>query len=157
MKHMFSIAIVAVLATFPAAAQSLEAAPEGRFQVEAAGERLVRIDRTTGEVAVCSEDEGAWSCAAVPGPGENAVQPASAASDELIAENARLRERVGTLEERLGSIAGLAQDPSQTASCETAVPSDTRRDIEEAVAVTDFAVRRFRDLYRSLSADEPNP
>jgi hypothetical protein len=78
---------------------------------------------------------------------------------DLSEENARLEERVGQLERRLEMIAAIAGASGPIPAGDTGqaarVPDDARREIDRAVAVTDYAVRRFRDLVRALGGEAP--
>ncbi len=84
----FSGVVLATLIAFPALAQ--EAAP-GRYTMTPAGEGMLRLDTQTGEVSVCSNVSGNWTCASVPDDRialENEI-------NRLNAENRRLRVELG--------------------------------------------------------------
>ena len=136
----------------PAAAQS---EPE-RFQIEPMGDGVLRLDRTTGAVEMCAEGEPLLDCRIVVEPVSVEDGPTIAEAD-LIAENQRLSEEVAALRERLARIAALAGEvDAEAVGDEEPGPFVTtaRREIDEALELTDYALRRFRDLYKSLT-EEP--
>ncbi|WP_226577828.1 hypothetical protein [Acuticoccus sediminis] len=150
------VALASVLAA-PAAAQS------GRFQMEPSGPNILRLDRETGEIASCSAGDSGWVCETLV-PAKDAEAPATA----LLDENRRLKARVEVLERRLGQIAAIARGGAEIganadgeagpAPVATESPDDridvekARRDIDDAVEVTGYALRSFRGLVDALTA-----
>lgn len=146
----------AVLAT-PAAAEPLPES-DARFQIERLEEGFLRLDKQTGAVEMCVEGEPAFACREVMSPPEEPSSSAPIPTD-LLAEVQTLRTEVAELRRRLNMIAALAGDGAQAeASAATAtaiartpnIPAQTRRDIDQALDVTDYTIRRFIDLFSSL-------
>lgn len=83
-----SAAMLAVLIATPALAQE---AASGRYAMTPTAEGMLRLDTRTGEVSLCSNATGTWTCRSVP-------DDRIALDDEidrLNAENRRLRARPG--------------------------------------------------------------
>lgn len=130
-----------------------------RFQLVPMGEGALRLDKGTGTVEMCVGEGDAYECRtvveAVPVVGEQSVAEA-----DLIAENERLRAEVADLTERLATIAALAEVAAQEGSEDagegrgTAMAARARREIDQALELTDYALRRFRDLYQSWTEED---
>jgi hypothetical protein len=148
----------AVLAALLVPSAALAQAPSDRFQIERTEEGVLRLDRVTGAVDVCTMENEGWACDSVVPP---AAPPSEALADTdawrtLQAENARLAEELQRLERRLGMIAALVADVDAAADAPPGAgdfTEDARRQIDRAVDVTDYAVRRFADLFRSFGED----
>ncbi|WP_420392947.1 hypothetical protein [Acuticoccus sp.] len=166
-RHRVAIAAVLLLAGAGLAMAQTAGAPGGRYQIEASGPNVLRLDRETGAIASCSsgEDE-AWTCETLVAADAPAAPTAS-----LQEENARLRARVEVLERRLGAIRSIAAGGPVPDGVGTAADGggdggatsgfgdtfdleEARRDIDTAVEVTGYAVRRFRDLVEALTEEE---
>ena len=159
-----TVAITLALATAcvagaPARAQEMDAA---RFQMERVGEDMLRLDRVTGLVELCVVSKPTFVCRevvpAAPVPDEGMSVPASGA---ILAENEALKLEIARLKRRLGMIAALVADtaaadvPPTAGSLRSVLPADARREIDEALDVTTYAVRRFSDLFKTLTEDKP--
>jgi hypothetical protein len=153
--RVLALSLTGFLAISPAA---LGQQPTDRFQIEETAEGVLRLDRVTGAVDVCNVGDGGWEC-------ENVVAPASPperdiadtqAWRDLVAEKARLEEEVARLERRLAMIAALVADadPAAMEPDDDTLTDTARREIDRAVEVTDYAVRRFGDLFRSLTEED---
>ncbi|MEM9222331.1 MAG: hypothetical protein AAGB11_08015 [Pseudomonadota bacterium] len=141
------ILALALLMSVNAAAQAED---EGRFQIERVGEGLLRLDRITGEVQLCVRATPTFGCRTVV-DAEAPVIPDEPASGTLLAENEALKAENRALRERLRMIAALVEDAALTRSpLSSTTFGTTKREIDEAVEVTDYAVRRFRDLLKSF-------
>ncbi|MEM8552147.1 MAG: hypothetical protein AAGF45_07165 [Pseudomonadota bacterium] len=130
-----------------------------RFQIEAVAEGFLRLDRRTGTVEFCVSSVPRYVCKEVVASPRQA-RTSEAPPAALIAENERLRAEAAELRRKLSMIAALAGGEGgppapQPAPAETAqdTVADVRREIDRAVDVTDYTIRRFRDLFRSL--EEP--
>ena len=133
---------------------------ESRFQIERVGEDVLRLDRATGLVELCVASKPAFVCrevvAAAPPADESATVPASGA---MLAENEALKLENARLKRRLAMIAALVSDSdaadvaASRGSLRSVLPTDTRREIDEALDVTTYAVQRFSDLFRTLTED----
>ncbi|GAB5377733.1 MAG: hypothetical protein AcusKO_41950 [Acuticoccus sp.] len=167
-----SLGIALVLfaaAAGPARAQDTGGAEDtgdGRFQMERIGEDVLRLDRESGQVELCvstATDTPTFACRVVipatqttnPPPAAAASEPASLASGALQAENRTLRQENARLRRRLSMIAALvkdAEDETKAAGPDTVplLPPAARREIDQAIDVTGYALSRFRDMVDSL-------
>lgn len=133
---------------------------ESRFQIERVGEDVLRLDRATGLVELCVASKPTFVCRevvpAAPPADESVTVPASGA---MLAENEALKLENARLKRRLAMIAALVSDSdaadvaASRGSLRSVLPSDTRREIDEALDVTTYAVQRFSDLFRTLTED----
>lgn len=154
---ILTIAILAATA-LPAAAQEDDA----RFTVERVGDNFIRLDQASGEVRLCVEGEAGFTCRTVVEPAAAPITSELPAQSEVLAENERLKAEIRDLRERLSMIAALVEDVEADAgeagtsatSGEVGIPSIARREIDNAVEVTGYALRRFRDLIKSLTEEE---
>jgi len=151
-------ALVGLSIILGATGAAAQASPD-RFQIEPMEEGVLRLDRQTGAVDECIVSGEGWSCDTVlPAPTPNEAVTDTQAWRNLTAENARLESEVRQLQRRLKMIAALAGEPgdatADAAESEALMPQTARREIDRAVEVTDYAVRRFRDLFRSLAAKD---
>ncbi|MEM7693698.1 MAG: hypothetical protein AAF318_04555 [Pseudomonadota bacterium] len=123
----------------------------GRYQMERSGDDLLRLDTRTGQLDLCRRDGARMVCTtAAPGA---AAAPEAPAGD-LAAEVARLKAQNVALTARLARVAAAVQGfEPDTGLLDDAggISATARREIDEAVDVTDYAVRRFRDLFRTFS------
>ncbi|MCF3934731.1 hypothetical protein L1787_15115 [Acuticoccus sp. M5D2P5] len=151
-KRILSAAALAtVMVASPAFAETAE-----RFQIVPVGETVLRLDRVTGAIELCAEaDGGAWRCNEVVAPVPLSRGEAATA---LADENASLKARVTELERRLNEIGALVEgydaDKAADEAASVRLRSEARRGIDEAIDVTEYAVRRFRNLYDALTSDE---
>jgi len=156
-RHLAHAALalgVGVAAAFPAAAQ--DAGDDERFQIERVGEDVLRLDRQTGQVDLCARSTPTFVCRTVVLPPAPTVAPGNgAASGEVLAENQALRQENARLKRRLAMIAALVADAEAETPPDTLIPSAARREIDEALDVTTYAVRRFHDLFDTLTRDAP--
>lgn len=166
MAALRSAAAVAALAlcaaaTAPATAQDGDAAEDGRFQMERIGEDVLRLDRESGQVELCvstATDTPTFACRIVIPATQTTPQPAAAASEPasgaVQAENRALRQENARLKRRLAMIAALVKDAEDEAKAGPAtvplLPPAARREIDQAIDVTGYALSRFRDMVDSL-------
>lgn len=154
-----ALALAVCSAAAAPAALAQDPAADGRFQIERVGEDLLRLDRATGLVELCVVSKPTFVCrevvAAAPPLEEGAASPASG---EILAENQALKLENARLERRLAMIAALVADSAEPEALPTTLravlPLDARREIDEALDVTTYAVRRFSDLFKSLAEDD---
>ncbi|WMS43303.1 hypothetical protein RDV64_02550 [Acuticoccus sp. MNP-M23] len=127
--------------------------PDDRFQIERVGEDILRLDRTTGEVQLCAQSQPMFTCRTVVRREAPEGERGFPASGEMLAENQALKAEVEVLKQRLGMIKALVDDVDPVA-VDAGSGNTRRRDLKEAIDVTDYAFRRFRDLVKSLNEDE---
>lgn len=149
----------ALAAASPVAGQESPADDE-RFQIERVGEDVLRLNRQTGEVELCARSTPTFVCRTVvepaPAPPVATQDTAGvAASAEILSENQALRLENARLKRRLAMIGALvAETEAEGASVPAiSIPGSARREIDEALDVTTYAVRRFHDLFNTLTED----
>ena len=137
----------------------VHAQDDPRFQIERVGEDVLRLDRETGEVQLCARAQPTYACRTVV-EATSREATAAPASGEILEENNALRAENRALKEKLSMIAAIVEGADTATEAgglrSTEFASDARRDIDQAVEVTDYAVRRFRDLLKSFDADPAN-
>lgn len=148
-----AIVLAGLVAASPAA---LGQAPGDRFQIVETADGVLRLDRVTGAVDLCTLGDAGWDCESVV---EAAATPSRDVTEtgawrDLTAENARLKEEVARLERRLAMIAALVEGIEPKPASEGDTVEDARREIDRAVEVTGYALRSFRDLIRALEEEE---
>lgn len=148
------IAPIALAAVGPVAA-SAQDDDDARFSIERVGEDVLRLDRVTGEVRLCVKSEPTFVCRTVVEPRAAPVAEPEPAQSEVLAENEALKAENRRLRERLAMVAALVEDiETEEGDGRIDIPSIARREIDQAVEVTGYAVRRFRDMITSLTEDE---
>ncbi len=118
-------------------------ADEGAFSMMPADGRHLKIDRRSGEVSICSEAAGAWSCRLVP-------DDRRAYEDEierLQAENDRLLDRIAALEAERDALAGG----------DSWIGPEDEKKVEEFLDFSDKALRRFFGMVQDLKRDLEQP
>lgn len=136
-----------LLAAMPAIAQ--ETAPpvappdDGAYTMMPAEGRHLKIDRRSGEVSICSEEQDTWRCRLVPDDRQAYVD----AVEQLEAENETLRARVAELE-----AAAAAED----AGDHWIGPEDEKK-LDEFLDFSDKALRRFFGMVQDLKRDLDQP
>lgn len=135
-------------------------AEDGRFQIERVGEDVLRLDRASGKVELCvstATTTPTFACRTVIAGVKDNVSPPPASGD-VLAENQALRQENERLKQRLAMIAALVEDIEADATpardLVPLIPPVAKREIDQAVEVTTYAVRRFRDLVESLVEEE---
>lgn len=115
-------------------------AQEGRFQLERSGDGFLRLDRQTGEISRCTDQDGQAVC--------------RTSADEratLIGEIERLDEKVDALELRIAALE--AGQPSASGK----MPSE--QEFEQSLGFMERFVRRFfgiiQDLEKQFGTEQP--
>ena len=155
-----ALALTLGAGAFTAASAQTGRPPAGdeRYQMERVGEDILRLDRETGEVQLCAQSQPRFTCRIVVERSVRETPRGLPASGEVLAENEALKAEVAALTRRLEMIKALLDDvePAPVASLGS-LSRDARREIDDAIEVTDYAVRRFRTLVESLTADDSPP
>jgi len=138
-RNFAAVIALSVLA-MPAFADG--AMPDGggpRYAFSKAGDGFVRLDKQTGEVALCSQHTIGWTCQAAP-------------EDRAVLENeiARLRRENATLKQDLLSRglplpAGAMPEPPTASNDETTPRLPSNADLDRAVAFMGRMWNRFVD------------
>jgi hypothetical protein len=133
----------------------------GRYSFDRVHDTLVRLDRRTGQVSVCSQGAGGWACQAVPDD-RTALE---SEIGRLLAENAGLKKqlaarnapRTGDLKQPVPPARPPAATPqprpdkAPDVGPETRLPSDA--DFERAMTFLTKAWRRMVEMMADLQRD----
>lgn len=139
MRRIAMAAALLGLMTLGAAAQ------EGRFQLERSGDGFLRLDRQTGEISRCADQDGKVSC-----------QTAEDERAGLMMEIERLDGAIRALEER---IAALEAERAPAASGN--LPNE--QEFEQSLGLMERFIRRFYGVIQDLEkqfgtgGEEPMP
>lgn len=132
-KAVFGLAALLLpTALFPASGGHAEEADAGRFQLERSGDHFIRLDRRSGAMSICRDQEGNLVC-------RMAADERAAYEDELD----RLSERVSKLEKTVAVSDG------------SVLPDDA--DVDRALGIMQKFMRGFMDMTRELRKDKPQP
>lgn len=156
-RAFFAVSLIC-LTIVPAVAQ--ESAPDaegGRYSLQEVRAGILRLDRTSGEVSLCREREGSWTC-------ELIADDRAALADEidrLEVENAKLKTRVDALEARLAAVADLAEQPIEEPASQEKIleykagETEERVDdeLDKALDATERAMRRFFGMVQEFKQD----
>jgi flagellar motility protein MotE (MotC chaperone) len=117
-------------------AVSAQAQDGERYAFEKSGDKLVRMDRKTGEMSVCADQQGTLVC--------------KLAADERMAyqnEIDALQERIAGLDERVAKL-----ENSLAARLESTLPSE--QDFEKTMSYMERFMRGFMGIVRDMQEDE---
>lgn len=126
-----------------------------RYQMERVDGGVLRIDTLTGAIDLCRGIGSAWRCERVVDGPEGAFRGAAGGNEADVKRLEAERDRLLAVLAEIAALAEAAVSDKPTPPGRPGIAFKTRRDIDEAIAVTDYAVRRFRDLVETLSADKP--
>lgn len=127
-----------------------------RYQWHTVADGVMRVDTETGAMDLCSSEgtgEG-WGCTEVSpatrssGTPDAEVAELRSALEEAREERDRLRAALADIAAAAGAAAGEVEGPNRT------LAERTRREIDEAIGVTDYALRRLMELYRGLEGED---
>ncbi len=120
-------------------------AQDARFQMEQTENGIVRLDKQTGELSTCSQENGQLAC-------RPAVDERTASIDEIDA----LRRRVDELERRVTALEVMPPPrPPRDLTGENSLPSD--EEFERSLGFMEKFFRRFMDMVREFeNSDQPD-
>ena len=152
MKTLISALSAAFLVAGAASAQQPGAASgdqANRFELERTEHGVIRLDRRTGAMTLCRDENGTLACRMQP-------DERAAYDDEL----ARLEKRVAALEERLGRAQPNAQiAPPNAGAPSNALPSDA--EIDRSLSIMERFMRMFFGMVGEFEdrrkSEEPQP
>lgn len=151
-SRLLASALLAALATIPAAAQTRDAPRDapGRYTMQPVDGGFLRLDTQTGAVAMCRPGAGgAVTCQ--PADGE---QTLAAEVARLRAENIELKAEI----KRLEAIAGVgrpAAPGTEPPAEKFQLPSE--QDVDQALDYVERMYKKFRDRLRNLESDTRKP
>lgn len=135
-----SLFLASVLALPASAAETAPPAGDG-FSLQPATGDYLKIDRTSGDVSLCSARAGAWSCQLIPDD-RLAYEERIA---ELEADNDKLEKRVAELEAKTSGERKPLFD------------AEDEQRLQRFLDLSDRMFRHFFDFARSLRQDEDKP
>ena len=153
MRFSFALGALLVLIAGPGVS-ALAQESSGRYQMEKMGDRFVRLDTQTGEMSVCSKENGSFSCSEV-----SVSPPADSREvDRLREENDRLRDRLARADR--GDQSGSSDDPAAGNDSFDGFPSPddpdskkptfklpSEKDVDQAIEYLEGMIRKFREKF----------
>lgn len=145
-------AMAAALAiAIPATARSAETEDGGRYTMSPAEGGFVRLDKSTGAMAVCSRKDGAWACE----PMGDATAAMRGEIDRLERENQALKSDKKHLEEMLGmgepGKPDAAKPDGPGAGGSFQIPDE--KDVDKLFDYFEGMVRKLRERIRKLEEE----
>lgn len=135
MTLRIAVVLMATILAFPVLAQT--PSEGGRFVLEKTEDGYLRLDRQTGDMSVCRNEDGTWACRAV-------ADDRAAFEDEI--------ERLG------GEIAALRDDLERARkSNENSVELPSREDLDEMMGFMEDAFTRFKGMVDRLNREPLTP
>ena len=113
------------------------AAEDDRYTMEPSGDGFVRMDRTTGEMSICTEKSGQLVC-------KLSADDRMAFEDEI----ERLDDVVKALDERIAKL-----ENSRAAQLDQALPSD--EEIDRTVDMMGKFLRGFMGVMKDVESKDP--
>ena len=139
-SRIFALSVAAVCLSAPAVADN--APPDsagGRYSFNKTADGLVRLDRETGQVALCTERAVGWACQAA--PEDRAAFESEIA--RLRGENAALKQSL--LAHGLPLPSGMLPEPDGGHSRDITIHLPDDAQIDRAMAYVDRVWRNFLD------------
>lgn len=160
MRRSLAVAIISVLAisgeAIAAETATVASEDDARFTMTETSEGVLRLDRQTGVVSLCSDTKGRWTCV----PVLDAQKELDKEMRALERENERLAARNSELEERLQDIArsagsGLPDENEKKPEADKDSGSDVltqreQRQIDRFMDFGEHAMRRFFGVMKTL-------
>jgi len=133
------------------ATPALAADDAGRFSMTPTDKGFLRLDKQTGEVSVCADKGGKFSCESV--ADTRALMQTEI--DRLAKENGELRAE----NKRLEDVLGLGEDKNKRAQApnpnkDKGFKLPTEQDIDRAMDEISRLVKKFKDKMKDLGAEE---
>lgn len=129
----------------------------GRFSLAPVEGGVLRLDRETGQMTLCTTVSGKLKCDAVnaPATGRSATKP----SDDLAAlrdENRELKDRIRSLEEMIETTPPeIDGGPPPPAPIEPSLKVPSEEDVDRALDYVERILKKFRERIRRF--DDPLP
>lgn len=167
-----AIAVIMIAAPSVGAQERRLDTPEPRYGMTEIEDGYLRLDRETGEVSHCRRSSSGWSCTATPDARRALEQEIAELREErqaLRRENARLRAALRDValsaDRAVRTVDAVADgdahggagrdDPSSARRArdgdgDDTLPDEAKRDIDRALDVTAYAVRRLFETFQDL-------
>jgi len=150
-----SMFIAVTIASFALSATSLFAAEGERFAIEKTKYGFVRLDKATGAMTFCRENDETLDCA-----------PAVTAKDSVETDVEALGKRIEALETRLkasedytktleGKLDTATHSPKFMINGENRLPTD--KEVDDAFSFMEKIMKRFMDMNHELDQDQGLP
>lgn len=118
----------------------------GRYQMQKTDDGILRLDTQTGQMSLCSNENGGWSCDSIE---SGAAATSSGTSGDRLArlerENARLKDDIKRLEDMIGL------DGKPKPRERLALPSE--EDVDRAMTMVEKMLKRFKEALKDLEQD----
>lgn len=137
-------ALIASCLVVPANAQAPDD-NKGRFSLAPVDGGFLRLDRETGEVAMCSKVDASWTCEGV----EDRARKSGDMS-KLESENKVLRDRLKSLETE-----GQTTKPSTDPASKGQLP--TEEEVDKALDYVENIFKKFRNRIEKYQGPTPAP
>ena len=138
---MMKLTVMSILGVLVLSAGAL--AEDGRFSIKSAGDGFIKLDRKTGGLTHCRQEETDWTCKVL----NDESGELSASVEELLEEAAKIRQentalkaKVAQLEKKL---AKLEADPEKLK-----LPSD--QDVDKIMGFFEKLLERFLEFARKV-------
>lgn len=127
-----------MIAVLAAGATSVVAEDSARFALEKTSDGYVRMDKTSGEMSICKEQDGQLVC-------RLAADDKGALADQL----SQMDKRLGAIEEKLTKMEKSGVGPSSD------MPTD--EEFEKTMGYMEKFFRRFMGVVKELNDEEHGP
>jgi hypothetical protein len=136
MRNLLIASAAVLLSAVPASAQ------DARFKMEQTEHGIVRLDRQTGEMSTCRDEQGELVC-----------RPASDGRIASVDEIDMLRQRVDDLERRVAALETMPPPrPPRDVTGERSLPSE--EEFERSMGFMEKFFRRFMGMIREFEQEE---
>lgn len=134
-------AVLIVGASHPSAEIFAAENSSGRYQMQKTDDGILRLDTQTGQMSLCSDTAGRWSCESI-----ESGQAASGGGDrvaKLERENEQLKDDVKRLEGMIGLDGATPKKRDRFV-----LPSE--EDVDRAMTMVEKMLKRFKDALEDL-------
>lgn len=132
----------------------------GRFSLAPVEGGVLRLDRETGDMTLCTSRDSKLNCEPVNAAKPPAVVPRSSTGDDgalaaLRRENDELRARIRSLEDMVEAAPNVDGGPPPPAPIDPSLQVPSEEDIDRALDTVERVLKKFRERIRRFN--EPLP
>lgn len=137
-----------------------QSASSDRFSLAPVEGGVLRLDRQTGEMTLCTSRDNTLNCEPVNAGKPAAAPPRSGGGDngalaELHRENDELRARIRSLEDMVEAAPNVDGGPPPPAPVDPSIQVPSEEDIDRALDTVERVLKKFRERIRRFN--EPLP